>query len=160
MLEDIIGLVKQHAGDAIVNNPAVPNEQNDAVTAEAGSSILDGLKGLISQGKAQDVLSLFSHPQEDMQSNPAVQQISGGFVQNLIGKFGLDASAANGVAGNLIPQVLQSLVHKTNDTADSGFSMESIFSHLTDGQGIQGILGGLSQGGGVGGVVDKLKGLF
>jgi hypothetical protein len=158
MLEDIINLVKQHAGAAIVDNPAIPNEQNEAVTAEAGSSILDGLKGLISEGKAQEVLGLFSHPSSDMASNPAVQQISGGFVQNLVSKFGLDASAANGVAGNLIPQVLQSLVHKTNDTADSSFSMEGIFGHLTGGQGIQGLLGGLTQGGGS--VVDKLKGLF
>jgi hypothetical protein len=155
MLEDIINLVKQHAGSAIVENPAIPNEQNDAVTAEAGSSIVDGLKGLIASGNAQDVLSLFSHPASDMQSNPAVQQISGGFIQNLVGKFGIDPQAASGVAGSLIPQVLQSLVHKTNDTADSSFSMESIFGHLTDGQGVQGLLGGLG-----GGVMDKLKGLF
>lgn len=173
MLEDIINLVKQHAGEAIVSNPAIPNEQNDAVTAEAGHSILDGLKGLISQGNAGDVLSLFSHPGGDMQSNPAVHQISGGFVQNLMSKFGLDSGTASGVAGSLIPQVLQSLVHKTNDTSDSGFSMEGIFGHLTDGQGIQGLLGSLGNLGGLGnaagggsgeeqagGVLDKLKGLF
>ena len=29
-----VELVKQHAGEAIVNNPAIPNEQNDAVIQE------------------------------------------------------------------------------------------------------------------------------
>jgi len=159
MLDDIINLVKQHAGDAIINNPAIPNEHNEAVTAEAGSSIVDGLKGLISQGRSQEVLDLFSHPGTDFQSNPAVQNISGGFIQNLVGKFGLDPAVAGGVAGNLIPQVLQNLVHKTNDTTDNSFSLESILGNLTNGQGIQGLLGGLTQGQG-GGAIDAIKGFF
>ena len=37
-------LVKQFGYDAVVNNIAVPNEQNEAVMNEASSSILDGLK--------------------------------------------------------------------------------------------------------------------
>jgi hypothetical protein len=159
MLDDIINLVKQHAGEAIINNPAIPNENNEAVTAEAGSSIMDGLKGLISEGRSQDVLNLFSHTGTDLQSNPAVQNISGGFIQNLIGKFGLDPAAAQGVAGNLIPQVMQSLVHKTNDTADSSFNLENILGNLTNGQGVQGLLGSLTQGQG-GGAMDTIKGFF
>ncbi|MBS1660670.1 MAG: hypothetical protein JST68_06425 [Bacteroidetes bacterium] len=159
MLENIISLVREHASDAIVNNPAVPNEQNEAVTEEAGNSIMDGLKNMISQGQAGDVLNLFSHPSSDFQSHPAVQSISGTFIQNLVAKFGLDPSAAGNVASNLIPTVLQNLVHKTNDTADSSFNLESIVGHLTGGQGLQGLLGSFGQGGGAG-VMDKLKGLF
>jgi hypothetical protein len=158
MLDDIINLVKEHAGEAINNNPAIPNEHNDAVAAQAGSSILDGLKDMISQGKAQDVLNLFSHP-GDVQSNPAVQNISNGFVQNLVSKFGIEPAAAGGVAANLIPNVLQHLVQKTNDTSNSAFSLEGILGHLTGGQGVQGILGSLTSGGGEG-VLDKLKGFF
>jgi hypothetical protein len=29
MLENLQDLIKQHAGDAIINNPAIPNERND-----------------------------------------------------------------------------------------------------------------------------------
>ncbi len=159
MLENIIDLVREHAGAAIVDNPAIPNEHNEAVTAEAGNSIMDGLKNMISQGQSGDLLNLFSHPSGDFQSNPAVQNISAGFIQNLIGKFGIDPAAASGVASNLIPSVLQQLVHKTNDTADNSFSLESILGHLTGGQGLQGLLGSLGQGGGAG-IMDKLKGLF
>ena len=159
MLENIINLVRENAGEAIVNNPAIPNEHNEAVTEEAGSSIVDGLKNMIAQGQSQDVLNLFSHPSGDFQSNPAVQSISGGFIQNLVQKFGIDPSAAGNVASNLIPTVLQNLVHKTNDTADSSFNLENILGHLTGGQGLQGLLGSLGQGGGAG-VLDKIKGLF
>jgi hypothetical protein len=159
MLDSIINLVREHAGEAIANNPAIPNEQNEAVTAEAGSSILEGLKNMISGGQAQDVLSLLSHPSGDFQSHPAVQNISAGFIQNLVSKFGIDPAAASGVASSLIPTVLQHLVSKTNDTSDSSFSLENIAGQLTGGQGLQGLLGSLGQGG-AGGVMDKLKGLF
>ena len=76
-------------------------------------------------------------------------------------KFGLGQTEANGVASNLIPNVIQSLVHKTNDPNDSSFSIEGILSHLTGGQqgGLEGLLGNLTQGGGTG-IMDKIKGLF
>ena len=44
MFDQLSELVKQFGGEAVVNNPAVPNEQNDAVMQEAGGSILSGLK--------------------------------------------------------------------------------------------------------------------
>ena len=40
MFDQLSELVKQFGGEAVVNNPAVPNEQNDAVMQEAGGSIL------------------------------------------------------------------------------------------------------------------------
>ena len=36
MFDQLSELVKQFGGEAVVNNPAVPNEQNDAVMQEAG----------------------------------------------------------------------------------------------------------------------------
>lgn len=159
MLDQIIDLVKEHAGELISSNPAIPAEHHEAVTAEAGNSIVEGLKGMMEQGQGQQVLDMFSHPSGDFQSNPAVQNISGQFIQNLVSKFGIDPGAASGIASNLIPTVLQHLVHKTNDTTDNNFSLENIVGHLTGGQGIQGLLGSLGQGGGEG-LLGKLKGLF
>jgi hypothetical protein len=161
MLENLLDLIKQHAGDAIINNPAIPNSQNNAAVAEAGNSIVSGLKDMISQGKIQDVLSLLQGQGGNVASNPAVQNISGNFVQNLMDKFGLGQGQASGVAGNLIPNVIQSLVHKTNDPNDNSFNIQGILSHLAGGQqtGMEGLLGSLTQGG-AGGVMDKLKGLF
>ncbi len=149
MLENLINLIEQHAGNAVINNPAVPNEQNNAVIGEAGNSIINGLKNMVSQGNMQDVLNLF-HNSGNVAANPAVQNISGNFVQSLMTKFGLNQNDANGVASNLIPNVLQSLVNKTNDPNDNSFNLQGIISHLTSG----------SAGEAGGGILDKIKGLF
>jgi uncharacterized protein YidB (DUF937 family) len=149
MLENLINLIEQHAGNAVINNPAVPNEQNNAVISEAGNSIVGTLKNMVSQGNMQDVMNLF-HNSGNVSANPATQNITGNFVQSLMDKFGLNQNAASGVATNLIPNVLQSLVHKTNDPNDSSFNLQGIISQLTSGQ----------EGGIGGGVLDKIKGMF
>jgi uncharacterized protein YidB (DUF937 family) len=152
MLENLIDLVKQNAGSAIINNPAIPNEHNDAAINVAGSSIVDGLKKMISQGNVQDVVNLFNHQGGDIANTPATQQLSGGLIQNLMEKFGLDKNAASGITSNLLPQVLQKLVHKTNDPNDSSFDIQSILSNVTSGQDsnnfdLQSIIGKFTQGG-------------
>ena len=131
MLENLIDLIKQHAGDVITNNPAIPDSQNDAAVSEAGNSIVNGLKDMISQGKIQDVVNLLQNQGGNVASNPAVQNISNGFVHSLVSKFGLGLGEASGIATSLIPNVIQSLVQKTNDPNDHNFSIEDILSHLT-----------------------------
>ncbi len=168
MLENLLDLIKQNAGNAIIDNPAIPNQHNDAAISEAGNSIVDGLKKMISSGNTQDVVNLFNHQGGDIANNPAAQQISGGFIQNLMDKFGLDKGAASGIAGNLIPQVLQKLVHKTNDPNDKSFDIQGILGQLTNGQqggsgfDLQGLIGQFTGGGNAGGagIMDKVKGLF
>lgn len=160
MLENLINLVREHAGEAIINNPAVPNEQNEAVITAASHSIEGGLQNMISQGKLQDLLSLFHNGVGNTSNNPAVQNISESFVQNLVSKFGLDKAAAGGIASNLIPNVLQHLVSKTNDPADKSFNLEGIINHLTNGQGLNNLLGGLTGNNVAEGLMDKVKGLF
>ncbi|HEY4874835.1 MAG TPA: hypothetical protein VIH86_04630 [Puia sp.] len=149
MLENLINLIEQHAGTAVINNPAVPNEQNNAVISEAGNSIVGTLKNMVSQGNIQDVMNLF-HNSGNVSSNPATQNITGNFVQSLMDKFGLNQTAASGVASNLIPNVLQSLVSKTNDPNDSSFHLQGIISQLTSGQ----------EAGAGDGILDKIKGML
>ena len=55
MLDNLFNLVKQHAGNAIINNPAIPNEQNDEAVQVASTSIFDGLKNAISGGNVNDI---------------------------------------------------------------------------------------------------------
>jgi predicted secreted protein len=172
MLENLLDLIKQKAGAAIINNPAIPNEHNDAAIAAAGGSIVDGLKKMIAGGNTQDIVNLFNHQGGDIANTPAAQQISGGFVQTLMDKFGLGQSAAGGIASSLIPSVLQSLVSKTNDPNDSSFNIQSIIGHLTGGQSqvggmdIQSLISKFTGGGattnatGGGGIMDTIKGLF
>jgi hypothetical protein len=175
MLENLLDLIKQNAGSAIINNPAIPNEQNDAAISEAGSSIVDGLKKMIASGNTQDVVNLFNHQGGDIANTPAAQQLSGGLIQNLMDKFGIGQGAASSIASNLIPQVLQQLVHKTNDPNDNSFDIKSIVSHLAGGsQGqvaggldIQSLIGQFTGGGsttntnaGGAGIIDTIEGIF
>jgi hypothetical protein len=99
-------------------------------------------------------------------------------------KFGLDQSAASGVANNLVPNVMQGMVNKTNDPNDSSFDIQGIFNNLsggsTSGFNMQALLNKLKgvgldkdndgdvdmqdlmklvQGGG-GGILDRVKGMF
>jgi len=175
MLENLLDLIKQNAGSAIIDNPAIPNQHNEAAITEAGSSIMDGLKNMIASGNVKDVASLFNNQGGDIANHPAAQQIQGGFIQNLMGKFGLNEGAASGIAASLIPMVLQKLVHQTNDPNNSNFNIQNIIGSLTGGGGqqaaggggldIQGILsqftgGGAANAGGGGGILDTLKGLM
>jgi len=187
MLDQLMNLVKENAGSAVINNPAVPNEKKDAVINEASNSITGGLQNMFSNGNAQDILKMFSG-KEDVASSPVTNNISGGVVQNLMDKFGLDRSAASGVANNLVPNVMQNMVDKTNDPKDSSFDIQSIFNNLsggsTSGFNMQALLnklkgvgldkdkdgdvdlqdlmkllpGGGTNGGG--GILDKVKGMF
>lgn len=130
MLENLLDLIKQHAGNAIVDNPAIPNEHNDAAIAVAGNSITDTLKDMLASGNTQDVVNLFNHQGGDIANTPAAQQISGNFIQNLMNKFGLGQGAASGIAASVIPTILQKLVRKTNDPNDNSFDIQSIIAGL------------------------------
>ena len=146
MLENLLNLVKEHAGDAIINNPAIPNEKNDAAISETANGIMDSLKGQLSGGNLDGITSLFKGG--NITDNPLVGQISQKVTAQLAEKFGLDASSANNIVSGLIPKVMSQFVSKTNDPNDSSFNMDSIMASLS------------SQSGGLGGMVDSIKGMF
>ena len=144
MLENLTELVKQYAGDAIINNPAIPNEKNDEAIADASGSIIDGLKNAVSGGNLDSLTGLFNGGGSNVAGSAVSQTIQSGFVQNLMQKFGLDQSKAGSIAASLIPVVMEKFVHKTNDPNDKSFDLPGIIGSLTGG----------------GGMMDKLKGLF
>jgi hypothetical protein len=140
MLENLLNLVKEFAGDAVVKNPDVPNEHNDAVTAEATKTVASGLQNMMAGGGLENVLSLFGGGGGQQQSggggllkNPIVNMMIGHFSSKLMAKFGLGSSQANGVANNLIPNVISGLINRTNDPNNSSFDINSIIGSLTGG---------------------------
>jgi hypothetical protein len=181
MLENLFNLVKQQAGDTIINNPAIPNQKNDEAVQAAGSSIVDTLKNALAGGQVNDVMSLFANGQATA-GQPVVQQATGNFMEKLQTQFGLNGSQAAGVANNLIPKVMNQFAQKTADPADNGFDVQQIFNQLsggkTSGMNIQGMLNRLKGGfdsdhdgdvdlhdlkamfSGGGSVIDKLKGFL
>ena len=181
MLENLFNLVKQQAGDTIINNPAIPNQKNDEAVQAAGSSIEDTLKNALAGGQLNDVMRLFANGQATAEQ-PVVQQATGSFMEKLQTQFGLNGSQASGIANNLIPNVMNQLAQKTANPADNSFDVQQIFNQLsggkTSGMNIQGMLNKLKGGldsdhdgdvdlqdlkamfSGGGSVVDKLKGFL
>lgn len=168
MLDNLLNLVKSHAGNAIINNPAIPNEHNDAAVEVASSSIFDTLKNAATGGNIGDVMSMFSGGAGNAASSPLAGIMQNSMVQNLMQKFGIDQGAASNVASGLLPNVLQNLVHKTNDPNDSSFDLQGILSKVTGGAGgldIGSLVSNFTGGGNQqqnsgGGIMDSLKGLF
>ena len=76
MFEQLSDLMKQFGNDAVVNNPAVPNEHNEAVLTEASGSIVNNLKEMVANGNISDVASLFNGDNASDSSNPVVQQLT------------------------------------------------------------------------------------
>lgn len=149
MLDQLIQLVRENAQDTVVANPAVPNEQNDAVIGEATHSIASGLQDALANGNVKEVMGLFNSNGQIDSQNPVVNNISGNLISSLTQKFNLNGGTAASIAGSLIPAVLGSLVKKTNDPSNSGFSLDSIFSSLT---------GGSTNGMNLGGLLGKFAG--
>ena len=173
MLKELFDLVKGNASESVINNPDVPNEQNNEVVAEATNTIASGLRNVVAGGGVQSLLSLFGggNNKKGLLSNPIVSMMMGHFASKLMNKFNLNSSQANKVSGNLIPDVLGSLINKTNDPNDSGFSLEKLLGSITgnknsgeesSGGGIGNLLKQLTGGGessGSGGIMDIIKNL-
>jgi hypothetical protein len=143
MLENLLALVKQEAQSAITNNPAVPNEKNDAAIADATQSVQSGLQNAVSAGGLSSVMALFSGAGSNLSSNPIVGSIISEFTNKLTANHGVPADQASGIASSLIPNVVSSLVNKTNDAGNSSFSLEGIVSSLTGNAGAAGAEGGI-----------------
>ena len=151
MLDNLLNLIRENAGSSIINNPAIPNERNEEAIATAGNSITGGLQNMLGSGGIKDVLNLFGGQGVDINNNPVTKNLSGNVIQDLMRKFNLDQGAASNIAGGLVPNVLQNLVSKTNDSNDSSFDIQGIFNSLSGGKtgsmDIQGLLGKVTSGG-------------
>jgi len=137
MLEELFNLVKNNAQDAVINNPAVPNEQNNAVIASATHSVAEELQGTLAGGGLQNVLSLFggggSNGGSSLLNNPIVSSIISNFTNKLTNDHGIAGNQASGIAQSLIPSVLSNLISRTNNPTDNGFNINSIIGSLTGG---------------------------
>lgn len=168
MLEQISELVKQFGKQAVVENPDVPDDQNNAVLAEATSTIAGGMQNMLAGGGLEDIISMFTGKNQGQNSrsggiggllkNPVVVMMVGHLISKLVSKFRMNPSQASNVANNLVPNVLNELVTRTNSTApsDSNFDFNDLIGSLTGGTAtgptggginLNGILEQLTKGG-------------
>jgi hypothetical protein len=146
MLEQISDLVKQYGQDAVVNNPDIPNEDNNAVMAEATKTITSGMQNMLAGGGLQDIISMFTgggggngatngNGISGLLKNPMVTMMIGHLISKLTGKFNMNPAQASQVSNNLIPNVLKDLVTKTksNDPSNDAFDLNDLIGSLTGG---------------------------
>lgn len=136
MLKELFELVRGTAQESVINNPAVPNERNDEVIAEATNTVASGLRNIVAGGGVQNLLSLLGNKSQagNLMRNPIVNMMIGHFAGKLINKYGFGGAQANSVANGLIPEVLGNLVNKTNDPGDNTFSLENLLNSITGGK--------------------------
>jgi len=164
MLENLLKLIKEQGTESVINNPVIPNDQNNAVLADATHSVADGLQGVLAGGGLQEVLSLFGGQHNNQSSgvgsllnNPIVSNIVNSFKNKLTTNHGISGDKADGIAKDLIPNVLGNLVNRTNDPNNSSFDINSIIGSLTGGGNsqqtgsggfdLQGVLSNFTNGG-------------
>ena len=159
MLKELFDLVKGNATETVINNPDIPNEQNAEVVAEATNTVASGLRNVVAGGGVQSLLGLFGsgNNKKSLLSNPIVSMMMGHFAGKLMNKFNLNNNQANNLSGNLIPDVLGSLINKTNDPGDSGFSLEKLLGSITGNKDAN-ITGAQNSGGGIGDLLKQFGG--
>jgi hypothetical protein len=160
MLDQLMNIIRQSGQQQVVENPAIPNEYNDQVMNEAGSSIVGGLQQALAGGGLSQVMRLFGQGGSQqgigsLMSNPLVQNIIAQFTGKLNGQFNLDQSQASQVSSNLIPQVLQNFAGRVTDPNDNSVDINGVMQSLTGGKAsgidFSGLLSKFSGGGDVDG---------
>lgn len=152
MLEELFNLVKGNANESVINNSDIPNEQNDAVVAEATNTVASGLRNIVAGGGLQNIISMFTGGGQQQSSgngllsNPIVNMMIGHFAGKLMNKYNIGGQQANGIANSLIPAVLGNLINRTNDNNDNTFSLEGLLNSITGGQVAQAQNNGINIG--------------
>jgi hypothetical protein len=138
MLEQLLNMVKDNSQEAIVNNPAIPNQFNDSAQSSIMDAIMGGLQNQAQSGNVGGLLGLLTGKQagagSNMLSNPIVAGIAQNAIGSLMDKFGIENAAAKGIVSSVLPGVIGSLISKTNDPNDSSIDMNGIFGSLMGGQ--------------------------
>lgn len=159
MLDQLINLVEQNAGSAIIQNKAIPDQHNQAAIKTVAEQIFNGLKGQASQGNVQQLASMFQGGTAAA-SNPIVKQLISSAAGALASKYGVSSQVAQSMASSLLPTVMSQLVKKTNDPKDNSFDLGGIMKSVTGNNSFDlgSLLGGKTGGGGLGGMLGGMLG--
>ncbi len=144
MLDQLLKIVKENAGDVIVSNPAIPDHRNEEAIQTAAKAMLTNLKGMASQGDLNNILNMLNG-KGDASGSPLINNLSSGVAGELMKKFGINSADAAAIVNKLIPVVMQKLGNKANDPNDNSINLDAIVGALSgkSGGGLLGTLAGL-----------------
>ncbi len=128
MFEKLFLLVKNNAGMAVIDNPAIPLRYHEAVINEASSSIIEVLKSQMETGKIKDLVSYFQF--SGIYNNSLVSSMVNKFANKLNNFYGIEPSSAWVAANSLIPPVMKELVIQSKNEQNKEFALPSMLSKL------------------------------
>jgi hypothetical protein len=133
MLDQLVKLVEQNAGEAIVKNQAIPNQFNNAAIQEVAGSIFNTMKGQVAQGNMQQVVSMFQGGanMNALANNPMVKQMIASVAGNFASKFGVSSAQAQSIVSSLLPTVMNQFINKTNDPKDNSFDLTNMMKSMS-----------------------------
>jgi len=132
MIENLLGLVKEYAGSAVVNNPSVPNTKNNLAIQSIAEGVLGGLKQEASGSGFGNIVGMLTSGGNVSKSVTNTVQTS--VIDSLMSKVGINNTLAKSIAAQVVPSVLNSLSHKASDAKNTTFDVGSILSSLTGGK--------------------------
>lgn len=129
MFEKLFMLVKNNAGTAVIDNPAIPVKFHDAVINDASSSIIEVLKNQLETGKVKDLIRFFQF--SGISHNSLVSSIINKFANKLNNFYGMEPASALVTANSLITPVMNELVKESKDEKNLDFGLSNFISKLS-----------------------------
>jgi len=129
MFEKLFLLVKNNAGTAVMNNPAIPEKYRDAVLNDASSSIIEVLQKQTEGNKLKDFIKYFQFP--GVFNNPIITGAVKRFANKLNNFYGIESAEALSIANTLIIPVMQEMIRESKSGETKDFALATIISKLT-----------------------------
>ncbi|WP_295801369.1 hypothetical protein [Mucilaginibacter sp.] len=133
MFEKLFMLVKNNAGTAVIDNPAIPVKYHEAVINEASSSIIEVLKHQLETGKIKELVKFFQF--SGIYNNSLVSSIINKFANKLNNFYGIEPESAMSAANSLITPVMAELVKESKDAKNLDFGLSNFLSKLNGNRG-------------------------
>lgn len=131
MFEKLFLLVKKNADKAVINNPAIPASQQEAVINDASSSIIEVLKKQLDSGRLKDLIRFFKF--SDGKNNELVISIVNRFANKLNKFYNLDPITAFNTSTLLIIPVVEEMATQANSGAQNEFAINTFLAKLNGG---------------------------
>ena len=131
MLDQLLKLVEQHAGQAIVSNKAIPDQLNNAAIKEVTNQIFNGIHGQVTHGKMEQVVALFQSGISSKTQSPVMTTIVETVTNSLSTKFNIAPDVAKSVADSIVPAVMNQVIKKTNDPKDIDFDLQQMLRRMS-----------------------------
>ncbi|GAB3275598.1 hypothetical protein GCM10027347_49000 [Larkinella harenae] len=138
MMETLMGLIRQQAGDAVMNNPAIPNHQNEEALQAISSGFMGGLQKQAQGGNLANLIGMVmgQGSAANVNTNPVTQGVQQTVQQTLMERIGISPQIAGSIASVVVPMVLSKLMTKARDTNDSSVDGNEILSSVTGKKGV------------------------